>query len=371
MILAALICWGIGWLTLFRIPCCKATGNNVDGPAVSVIIPARNEAHNLPGVLTSINSQLAAPFEILVVDDDSSDGTAAVARAYGATVLTSAPLPKGWRGKTWACHQGADVAKGDLFCFVDADTRFEPDGLSRVLGEWRQQKGALSLAVWHDVQSWIEQLSAFFNLMTAVGVGAFTALGRRLRPAGLFGPFLLVSRRDYRAAGGHAAVKAHILENVFLAACFKQAGVPAVCYSGRGVISVRMYPGGCRQLSEGWAKAFAAGAANTPAYLLLPSIAWIGGAIIAFSMLPWSILQPAMQPLRWVVVYLLYVLQFCFLLRRLGHFKVLTSVVYPLPLLFYLVVFTWSSLLMQQKHKVTWKGRSIHTDSVANRGPRC
>ncbi len=102
-------------------------------PSLSVIIPARNEAHNLPTLLGSLAAQSVRPCEILVVDDGSTDRTAEVARELGARVIASEPLPEGWRGKTWACHQGAQAATGELLCFVDADTWFEPGGLARIL----------------------------------------------------------------------------------------------------------------------------------------------------------------------------------------------------------------------------------------------
>ena len=90
-----------------------------------MIIPARNEAHNLPRLLESLASQSVQPREVIVVDDGSTDDTAEIARRHGAEVLVSKPLPEGWRGKPWACHQGAEAASGDLLCFVDADTCFE------------------------------------------------------------------------------------------------------------------------------------------------------------------------------------------------------------------------------------------------------
>ena len=103
---------------------------------LSIIIPARNEAHNLPRLLDSIFSQPIPPLEVLVVDDASTDATASVATAHGATVVSSLPLPDGWRGKPWACHQGALATKGELLLFLDADCWFEPGGLDRILSRY-------------------------------------------------------------------------------------------------------------------------------------------------------------------------------------------------------------------------------------------
>ena len=96
-------------------------------PTVSVIIPARNEEATLPAILASLR---ALPLvEVVVVDDSSVDGTAAVALSGGATVLTASPPPPGWTGKARACQLGADAASGDLLLFLDADTVLAPDAL--------------------------------------------------------------------------------------------------------------------------------------------------------------------------------------------------------------------------------------------------
>ncbi len=117
----------------FRMPICGARRTASRLPAVRVVFLARNEATVLPPQRLPLRDQVAPPLGIMVVDDAFTDGTASVARAYGADVVVSKPLPDGWKGKPWACHQGAWVARNNLLCFVDADTRFEPGGLARVL----------------------------------------------------------------------------------------------------------------------------------------------------------------------------------------------------------------------------------------------
>ena len=109
------------------------------GQLVSVIIPARNEAANIETVLTSLRATTHHPVEFVVVDDRSTDDTAApVARiaAEDARVrlVAGAELPPGWYGKPWACLQGAREAHGDLLVFTDADTRHAPALLGHVAG---------------------------------------------------------------------------------------------------------------------------------------------------------------------------------------------------------------------------------------------
>ena len=124
-----------GLLLLGRVPLCPRSRGSTDAK-VSIVIPARNEEDNLPRLLSSLRQSSQPAHEVIVVDDASHDGTAAAAAAGGARVLTAAPLPAGWTGKTWACFQGAEIAAGDLFIFLDADTWFEPDGLTRLVSTY-------------------------------------------------------------------------------------------------------------------------------------------------------------------------------------------------------------------------------------------
>jgi 4,4'-diaponeurosporenoate glycosyltransferase len=233
--------WLTGFVLLTRLqragravsiqPCSTAT--------LSIIIPARNEEQNIPTLLRSIASQPVKPREIIVMDDGSTDRTAEIARQLGATVMASQPLPDGWRGKTWACHQGAAAATGDRLLFLDADTWFEPGGLARVLSGCTG--GAFSAGPYHAVRKPYEDLSLFFNLNMNVGT----------LPRGLFGQMLLVDRASYRRVGGHESVKGRILENFQLAEQFRAAGIPVRSECGRGVFSFRMYPNGLRERVAG------------------------------------------------------------------------------------------------------------------------
>ena len=234
--------WSAGFLVLSRLRQCagSAAGKSVPAGRLSIIIPARNEEKNLPILLQSLARQSVHPGEIIVVDDASTDRTAEVAQQGGARVIRSLPLPEGWRGKTWACQQGAQAATGQFFLFLDADTWFETEGLRRVLAEFLTGGGVLSVAPYHAVRDFHEQFSAVFNLVMLAGTGAFTVLGNRYPQRGLLGQFLLIERAVYERAGGHEAVKGRILENFWLAKQLRTTGVPLHCCSGRGVFSFRI-----------------------------------------------------------------------------------------------------------------------------------
>jgi 4,4'-diaponeurosporenoate glycosyltransferase len=360
--LPILALWGVGFVFLFRIPVCRIGVARRQYPTLSVIVPARNEGKNLPTLLGSLAEQDLSPTEIIVVDDNSTDSTAQVAREAAARVLPSKPLPPGWRGKTWACFQGAEAAVGELLLFVDADTFFESGGLRAVVDTYLEARGVMSVGAYHKVKRAYEELSAFFNLIMTAGTGAFTILGQKVQPGGLFGPFLMIQRDAYFKTGGHANVKDKILENFYLAEVFRRAGNPMRCYGGKGTFAMRMYPHGLHDLIEGWSKAFATGAAQTPLVTLLMIIAWITGG---FTSVVWFVIAvftgsrnaPALSG----ILYLLFALQTWFMLFRIGSFRFYTALLYPIPLLFYVAVFARSSIIVALKKKVSWKGRQMET----------
>jgi 4,4'-diaponeurosporenoate glycosyltransferase len=258
-------------------------------------------------------------------------------------VISSKPLPDGWRGKTWACHQGALAATGSLLCFVDADTTFEAGGLARMLSGY--QGGAFSVGPWHAVEKPYESLSLFFNLNMVAGTV----------PDGLFGQMLMVDRDIYQKVGGHEAVKGRVLENFRLAEHFRELGAPVRSVAGRGVISFRMYPGGMADLIEGWTKGFASGAGRTPRGTLLLLVAWMIGLMTA----PVGVFASGMRT-EWLILYLACAAQVALFARRVGGFPRYASLFYPVPLMFFFALFARSA--RRSGKNVTWKGREIRAD---------
>ncbi len=342
IVLASAASWLAGWGLLARMRAGRAKFDDPGTPSqsVSILIPARNEAHNLPKLLESIQRQTFRPLEVIVIDDGSSDATAKIAASFRAKVITSSPLPEGWRGKPWACQQGATVSKGDLLMFLDADTWLEPDGLGKIMSGY--EGGALSVAPHHVIEKTYEQLSAMFNLTMIAGTV----------PHGLLGQMLLVDRESYHRSGGHEAVKGKVLENFRLAEHFRSAGIPVHSVIGKGLLSFRMYPGGLGELIEGWTKGFASGAGQTPRAVMLLISIWMGGLFVA--MAAWAISPFA----PWI--HLAMALQLAILLRQVGRFSWITALLYPAVLMFYLLVLMRSAL--KSGKEVTWKGRTIHGD---------
>lgn len=230
------------------------------GAGVSVIIPARNEAHQIAACVASLRAQTLAPREIIVVDDCSTDGTAAVLRGLPAggvpvTVLEGKEPPRGWLGKSHALRQGAARAGGDWLLFTDADTRHAPATLASALARARRD-GADLLSLTGDQRAespWERIVQPLVFRMLDALYPLARANGPDGRGAAANGIFMLFRRDAYEGIGGHAAFRDVVLEDVAMARALRAAGRRTAFLRGDGMLAVRMYRG-FRDLWEGWTK---------------------------------------------------------------------------------------------------------------------
>ena len=360
--------WLFGFIFFWKIPYPRSSGR-FDGTSskISIIIPARNEAKNLGRLLRSLRDQPLKAHEIMIVDDHSEDLTAEVGREAGSIVIPSKGLPEGWTGKPWACWQGAHKATGDIFVFLDADTFLEPEGLSRILSNFLERGGLLSIQPYHKMERIYERLSAIFNIAIMAGMNSFTLWGSRRKPSGAFGPCMVCSRHDYFAVGGHEKVRGEILESISFGREFLKSGRQVRCYGGKGTISFRMYPEGLRSLIEGFSKGFGTGAAATSLVGLFMMVCWItGGLAITRHLLQAAFGTDPVALGVWVMLDAFYILQIHWMLRRIGNFGFYTPLFFQIPLLVFVILFFSSLLRIFVVRRVRWKGRVIKTAAGDN-----
>ncbi|HWQ11668.1 MAG TPA: glycosyltransferase family A protein [Roseiflexaceae bacterium] len=236
-----------------------------NGPLVSVVVPARDEAARIGGCLAGLAAQTYRRFEAIVVDDGSRDGTAAVARGFAEglpalRVVAGVPPPSGWAGKPWACWQGAGLAQGELLLFLDADVLPRP-GLLAALAARMADGGpdVLTLVPLIELRSAAELLvlPAFMNLV-AVIYPLEKVNDPRSPLAFAIGQCLMLRRAAYEELGGHWAVRGSVLEDVELARRAKAGGLRLEAAVAPDLIAVRMYAG-WRELAEGLGKNAVAG----------------------------------------------------------------------------------------------------------------
>jgi chlorobactene glucosyltransferase len=205
-------------------------------PSLSIIVPARNEAANLRRLLPSLTATAyPGQWELIVVDDNSTDETADVARELGARVICLENLPKGWQGKPFACHQGAEAASGDWLLFTDADTLHEPSAPAQVVAyALSRQLDGLSVFLKQITIGVIDSLAltvAFSGL--CAGLGSNSPL--------LNGQYILLCHDVYNESDGYAAVSGEVLEDLALGQHLSKLGYQVPMLRGEHVASVRMY----------------------------------------------------------------------------------------------------------------------------------
>ena len=329
-------------------------------PPVSIIIPARNEAENLRTLLPLLRIDENSRVEIIVVDDGSTDETAKVAAAFGAHVVEAPPLPFGWLGKSWACWNGASIAKGSWFIFLDADTRPSSDFVERMWQLLRLRGGLVTVQPYHETPTFREQWSVFFNTVLVAGSGAMSWLpGRRTA----FGPCAACWKGDYEATDGHRAVRGEVLEHLKLGEQFRGAGLAVNSVIVPDLLRFRMYPAGWKELLNGWTKSIALGAGSAHPVYLIVTIAWLT-ALLGCAM---QLVDITLQIGDWrqgqiglaVAAYSAGVVSVGLTVRRLGSFRWYTALLYPLFLFFFFGLFGYAVLRSYIVRRVNWKGRTI------------
>lgn len=251
---------------LLALPASRRKPNLADVPAatdglVSVIIPARNEAGTIETVLTSVQASEYPELEIVVVNDRSTDQTAAIVSRLARTdsrirLIEGAELPPGWYGKPWACAQGAGTAQGRHLVFTDADTRHAPTLIGRSVGALLSERPGLvtiapkqlCLTFWERVvmpQIWL-LLAVRYHPRRVNGA-------TRSRDVIANGQFILMSREVYDIIGTHAAVRGEVAEDLALAQRAQQLGHRVWFAFAESLMETRMYDG-LAPMIEGWSK---------------------------------------------------------------------------------------------------------------------
>jgi|SRR5690625_72783 len=337
--------------------------NTHSHPYVSIIIPARDEAQRLPWLLESIRSQNWHHYEIIVVDDESTDQTSEVASHFGAHVYRSQPVGTMSPGKANALAYGAQFAKGEWLLFLDADVAFEnPDSLEEILSNYHHQggQGILSIQPYHRIKRPYENLSAIFNIIVLIGINVFTFWQDRFQTAGSFGPCILCDKASYQLTGGHEAAEESIMEDFALSDLFFAKNLPVTNYLGHGILNIRMYEEGMKQLVEGWTKNLATASQSTHPKVMLMIQLWILGVImvtIAPVIAFYSSSIPAL--ITSLIIYLMYGVHTYILARRAGNFSIILITLYPLFVLFFTAIFLYSIYRTRIIGSVMWRGRKI------------
>ncbi|MEP7064908.1 MAG: glycosyltransferase [Gemmatimonadota bacterium] len=298
---------------------------------VSVIVPARNEAHNIERCVRSILTSQWPALEVIVLDDRSEDGTGALVHALAENdarvrVIDGAPVPDGWFGKQWACAQGARTARGSTLIFTDADTEHAPSLIPRTMQALRARSlDFLSVGGFQELGTFWERVvmpQVFYMIATRYGGAGAVNRSRHTRDKIANGQYLCFTRACYDALGGHEAVRTKAAEDLALAQLVHARGMRGELEMGEQELSTRMYTS-LRELVNGWTKnMFTAGAdtllGGTFSRLLLPLLLVVGPfvnlapvvTLIAAAFVPiargaliWAIVCTVLLLVWWACIY--------------------------------------------------------------------
>jgi len=335
-----------------------------DTPFVSILVPARNEQDVIGNCLKSLLAQDYHYYEVIVIDDESTDSTPQILQSLAEEnsrlkIEKGMPLPPGWLGKHWACHQLALKAKGELLLFTDADTVHRPFMLQHAVSAMTAEKADLISALPHQIMvSFIEKLVMPFSYWsTMVFLPLFIAY--RTKNGWLSsgtGQFMLFRRSAYEAIGGFASIKNHVVDDVELCKRIHAQGFRWRLFDGKDIYQVRQYEN-FKELYEGYTKNLFAGFGNN-----IPVFAFVWLWLLTIFWAP---------PVAIIISYLLsvdtwfyYLCGICIMLSLLSwcitcakfHFPLYIAIFYPITILM-MVIFAYSSLHLSLARRATWKGR--------------
>ncbi len=220
-----------------------------NAPTVSILIPARNEEGKIAKCLETLCKQDYPYFEILVLDDNSTDSTAVIVKRLAdinkrLRLIQGAPLAAGWSGKNYACYQLAKEAKGDWLLFVDADTIHAPHMLRGVMALALELRTSLLSGFPRQIaETQVMKLFTptwYFILMAWCPLW-FIQNSKRNMPSIAIGQFMLFSKQEYWRIGGHESVKSKVLEDIWLGIEVNKHGGKHIAIDLSDVVFCKMY----------------------------------------------------------------------------------------------------------------------------------
>ena len=343
-------------------------------PSISVIVPARNEERNIRRCVEALLAQEYPDFEVIVVDDRSTDATPQLldsllrspANAQDRLhLLRGGELPPGWAGKPHALVQGAAVASGEWLCFVDADTFAAPALLSAAYAAaQRHQADLFSILTDQELASFWEKVILPL-VFTALSFGfPASRVNDPDRPEAVAnGQFILICRPVYEKLGGHEAVRGRIDEDKALAELVKRSGHRLVIADGRSVARTRMYTS-LPEIWEGWTKNIYLGLQDRLWLLLFGALAGLLGALLLPFWLVGSLywlasqggLIPALVASQALAVWGYLIAQRMRASQGMGISR-LYAFTLPLGALLFTAMMMASAYNVLSGRGVTWKGR--------------
>lgn len=327
-------------------------------PLVSVLLPARNEAHIIAQTIQALLAQDYPNYEVLLLDDASEDGTADIAQRAGCNdgrlrVLEGKPLPPGWIGKNWACHQLSQHANGEILLFTDADVQWQPEALSAVMAQMQRRKADM-FTVWPTQRTVTMAERLTVPLVAYVVMGYLPILLVHHAPssliAGANGQCMAWKREAYGTLDGHQSVADNVLEDVTLARLAKKAGLRIRMADGAGLLQTRMYDS-WQSVRNGYAKNILVGYGSVGGLLLGALFHWL------LFWLPWALLLVP-QVRLWAALLIVLGIGTRMLSAQFTGQRMVDALLMPVSVLL-MTIISAQSIYWHVTKRARWKGRTL------------
>ena len=324
---------------------------------VSVLIPARNEESNINDCLLSVLKQNYKNFEVIVLDDESSDSTYEIVNDISSNnnkvkLFRGKPLPAGWLGKNWACSQLAENSTGEMLLFIDADVRLSNSALSSSMKIFEEKKvNMLSCFPTQKIGTIGERLVVplmnFFLLSLLPLRKVFSSESKSLTAAN--GQFILIDKKAYVEIGGHQRVANEVVEDMELARLLKKKGFSILIALGGDSVSCRMYDNFFDSFI-GFSKNFFPGFKTNIIFFLILSLFYSAVFLYPVLLLP--------DNMHYLIPTALIIFIRVFISVRSRQNVILNILLHPVQIIIMLLI-AINSVWQNETKNISWKGRKI------------
>lgn len=341
----------------------KNHSDNTTVPSVSILIPARDEAGGIDSCLRNALNNKGIQMEILVLDDHSTDNTAERVHKWSqidprVKLLGSQPLPEGWNGKQFACHQLSQTARYDYFLFIDADVRLKPSAIYTLLCYQQENEIALLSAFpRQEMETWLEKWLIPMMHLILLGYLPFQRMRSNADPAYAAGcgQVFLTHRTAYDRSGGHTEIRGSRHDGITLPRIYRQSGLRTDVVDGTELATCRMYHRGS-EVIRGVLKNAHEGIAK-PKLIGLFTLLLLGGTLLPGGTLTYGIQSgtPSIILLSGAALLLSHATRLILAIRfKQSHF----ATIFHLPAITLFVSLQWIALILHRLGQTpAWRGR--------------
>ena len=337
--------------------------------AVSVLVPARNEANAICRLISDVLASRGVQLELLILDDESTDGTGDLVAKIATDeprlqLLRGTPLPDGWCGKQFACATLAKHASNEILLFLDVDVSLAPDAINRSLAYLDISRADLVSGfpkqITHSFLEWLVLPLIHYLLLGYLPIHRSRLTGDIGMAAGC-GQWFLTHRKSYFAAGGHEAIKASLHDGIMLPRAYRRAGLTTDIFDASDIASCRMYSRSI-DVCVGLAKNATEGI-GSPKTILPFTVLLAGGSILPIGLVTTGFLDGWHAWSTWTIAFALIAAALTYLPRCLNAYRfqesTLSVLAHPLGIAVFLGIQWYAFIRRSLGCHTSWRGRML------------